>query len=374
MGVEPRKALERIEPYVPGLSLEAFKASKGAAEAVKLASNENPLGAGRLAREAVGKVVADLHLYPDGASQALRERLAQELGVAAQNVVIGCGSDELIRMLAEAYLDPGEPVVFADVTFSQYAFAARLMNAREVVVPLTADGVHDLEAMAEAVKANRARLCFVCNPNNPTGTYVGRRAVDAFLDAVPEETLVVFDEAYFEYVTASDFPDTLAEVKKGRPVVVLRTFSKIHGLAALRVGYAVAPPAIVDALERVRAPFNVNRVGQVAALAALDDREHIEESRRVNASERARLAQALQSMGFTPLPSEANFLFVDVHRPADPVYEALLEQGVIVRKGSSFGRPSALRITVGSPEQNERLLAALDVARLAERVERSDAR
>lgn len=374
MGVKPRKALERIEPYVPGLSLEAVKASEGIEEVVKLASNENPLGPGRLAREAVQKVAGDLHFYPDGASEALRERIARELSVSSENVVVGCGSDELIRMLAEAYVDPGEAVVFADVTFSQYAFAARLMNAREVVVPLTDEGVHDLDAMAKASREHRARLCFVCNPNNPTGTYVDRRAVAAFLEAMPEETLVVFDEAYYEYVSASDFPDTLAEVRQGRPVAVLRTFSKIHGLAGLRVGYAVVPCDVARALERIRAPFNVNRLGQVAALAALDDREHIEESRRMNASERARLARELQAFGFSTLPSEANFLFVDVHRPAEPIYEALLEQGVIVRKGSSFGRPSALRITVGSPEQNDRLLAALRAARLAEPAERRDAR
>ena len=374
MGAEPRRALERIKPYVPGLSLEALKEAKGIAEAVKLASNENPLGAGRLAREAARRAAAELHLYPDGDSAALRKRLARELDVGPENIALGCGSDELIRMLAEAYLDPGDAAVFADVTFSQYAFAARLMDACEVAVPLAPGDVHDLPAMAGAARKHRARLVFVCNPNNPTGTYVGREAVAAFLDALPEETLAVFDEAYFEYVTAGDFPDTVAEVRKGRNVVVLRTFSKIHGLAGLRVGYAVAPPAVVQALDRVRPPFNVNRVAQAAALAALDDREHVEASRRMNTSERARLAREFEAMGLTVRPSEANFLFVDLGRPADRVYEALLEMGVIVRKGSSFGRPTALRITVGTPEQNDRLLAALRRAFPVEVAERREAR
>lgn len=374
MGIEPRRALERIEPYVPGLSLEGLKESKGIGEAVKLSSNENPLGAGRLAREAAQRALEALHLYPDGGSEALRGRLARELGVEPGSVVVGCGSDEIIRMLAEAFLDPGDAAVFADVTFSQYAFAARLMGAREVAVPLAPGDVHDLPAMAEAVKTHRARLCFVCNPNNPTGTYVGREAVGAFLNAVPEETLVVFDEAYFEYVTAGDFPDAVAEVKSGRNVAVLRTFSKIHGLAALRVGYAVAPPAVVQALDRVRPPFNVNRVAQAAALAALDDREHVEASRRMNASERVRLTRELEGMGIAVRPSESNFLFADLGRPADPVYEELLSQGVIVRKGSSFGRPSALRITVGTPRQNDRLLAALRRAVHAEPAERRETR
>lgn len=356
--INPRESILRIKPYVPGKSVADLMRSKGISDAVKLSSNENPLGPSPAAIKAAAAAAAEAHLYPDGASQQLRSRLAQFYDLPEEHFIMGCGSDEVIRMLGEAYLEPKQTAIFADVTFSQYAFVTRIMGAEEVVVPLKA-GVHDLLEMAYMARKKRARICFVCNPNNPTGTYVTHDEARRFLDAVPAETLVVFDEAYIEYVEASDFPDVLSLLKEGRNVVSLRTFSKVYALAGLRVGYGIAPPQVVSNLERIRAPFNVNNVAQAAALAALDDQEHVKASREMNATERRRVAEGLKALGLTPLPSQSNFVWVELERESTPVYEALLDRGVIVRDGASFGAPTALRITIGRPSENDRLLKSL---------------
>lgn len=363
MRPEPRSALSRIEPYVPGSS------GKGKnVDLIKLSSNENPLGVSARVQEAITRELAQAHVYPDGSGAVLREALADRLGVSPDHIILGCGSDEVIRLLAEGYLDPGDGCLFAETSFSQYAFAARIMDAREIVVPLN-DGVHDLERMGEMMEQKKPRLAFVCNPNNPTGTYVGRDALERFLDRAPAETLVVIDEAYFEYATADDFPDGVEYVKQGRNVVSLRTFSKIHALAGLRVGYGVAPVEVVEALNRIRPPFNVNRLAQAAALAALADDEHLRQSQTVNAKERNRLTEAMGAMGLRVLPSQANFLFVELDVEGSAVFQALAEKGIFVREGAPFGRPRAIRVTVGTPEQNERFLEALQsaLARIRER-------
>lgn len=357
MILEPRSTLSRIKPYVPGKSIEELTAEKGIADAVKLSSNENPLGPSDKAKAAIVAAAGDVNIYPDGSGSRLKAALSERLSVSSDQLILGCGSDEIIRLLAEAYLEPGGAAAFADVSFSQYAFVARIMAADEIVVP-TKNGVHDLAGFAEAVARHRPALCFVCNPNNPTGTYVSQDEVVHFLDTVPEETLVVFDEAYFEYVEADDFPDTVDLIRRGRQAVVLRTFSKIYGLAGLRVGYGIAPARIVEQLEKVRPPFNVNRIALAAAEAALCDRDHLETSRRMNAAERKRLTDRLHELGLSVLPSQANFLFVEVGPSGPEIYEALMNRGVIVRHGTSFGRPDAIRVTVGTKEQNDRVLQA----------------
>lgn len=358
MRFRPRAALARIQPYVPGKSAHDLG---GAVDVVKLSSNENPLGPSPKVKEALLAEAAQAHRYPDGGSRTLRREIARRLGVEPENIIMGCGSDEVIRLLAEAYLDPGEGCAFADATFSQYAFVTRIMSAREIVVPLKEE-VHDLDAFAARLAQERPRLCFICNPNNPTGTYVGRAALERFLDRVPPETLVVIDEAYIEYADAPDFPDGCELLKAGRPVVSLRTFSKIHGLAGLRVGYGVGPAEVVAALERIRPPFNVNRFAHAAALAALEDEEHVRRSREMNAAERRRVAGALAELGLWVAPSQANFLFVRLGPAAAAIAESLTEAGVLVRPTASFGRPEAIRVTVGTPEQNDRFLRALQEA------------
>lgn len=353
-----RETIMRITPYVPGKPAEEVKEELGLDDVIKLASNESPIGPSPRAVEAVSRDLANLHVYPDGAIRALRGALSERLGVPADQIVVGNGSDEVIKLLAEAYFSAGDEIIFAQPTFGEYAYVARLMGAQERAVP-TRDMVLDLDAMAAAV-GPRTKAVFVCNPNNPTGTYVDREAVDRFLDRIPEHVIVVFDEAYVEYVDADDFPDTVRYVREGRPVVVLRTFSKIYGLAALRVGYGVGPADIMANVARVKEPFNVNRPAQVAALAALDDEEHVQRALQVNGEGKAYLTEELTRLGVRVWPSQANFLWMDVGEDARRVFQELLTHGVIVRTGDIFGFPTFLRVTVGTGDQNERFVRALE--------------
>lgn len=355
-----RLCTDRIIPYTPGKSIEEVQEELGLTDVVKLASNENPLGASPQALAAGAGALGQVHLYPDGASRRLASALATRLNVPQSALVVGNGSDEVIKLLAEAYLEPGDEVVYADPSFSEYAYATRLMGANEVVVPLQNE-VHDLFAMQERV-TSRTKVVFICNPNNPTGTIVSHDELHDFMDNLPPHVILVCDEAYFEYVDDPDYPDTLEWVRAGRNVVVLRTFSKVYGLAGLRVGYGVAPEHIASRIRRVKEPFNVNLVAQAAALAALGDTEHVARSTQLNRTERERLQRRLEELGVVVTPTQANFLWCDLKRPCDSVFEQLLRQGVIVRTGNPFGRPQHLRVTIGTREQNDRFLAAFRVA------------
>ncbi|MDN5347248.1 MAG: histidinol-phosphate aminotransferase [Clostridia bacterium] len=353
-----REAILEIKPYVPGKPIEEVQRELGIQDVIKMASNENPLGPSPDAVLALREAVERVHLYPDGNCYYLKEALAARYGVSAENIIIGNGTDEILKLLAEAYINPGDEIVVADPTFSEYEFAAQVMAGRAVKVPCQ-NFRHDLKAMAAAITP-RTRLVFVCNPNNPTGTIVSQKEVASFLDKVPPEVIVVFDEAYSEYVTAEDYPDTLAYIKEGRPnVIVLHTFSKIYGLAGLRVGYGLAAPEIIRAVNRVREPFNVNLLAQVAALAALKDEFHVAKSQEVNARGKEFLYGAFSALGLKFVPTEANFIFVDVGRDSREIFQKLLRKGVIVRTGDIFGYPNYLRITIGTRRQNERLIQSL---------------
>lgn len=354
-----RRTIERITPYVPGRGIGEVAREFGLERVVKLASNENPLGPSPQAVEAMRSLLESVALYPDGASTELVQRLSEHLNVPPESIIVGNGSDEVIKLLAEAYLEPEDEVIYADPTFSEYAYAARLMGAKEVVVPLTGGYVHDLDAMLEAV-TERTKLVFVCNPNNPTGTAVSQRELERFLNALPESALLVCDEAYYEYVDTQNFPDTLQWVREGRRVFVLRTFSKVYGLAGLRVGYGLAPEPIMGPVRRVKEPFNVNLLGQAAAVAALADREHLERSQVMNRTERQRLTERLTELGFSVTPSQTNFLWVGLGQPAKPVFDGLMRRGMIVRSGDAFGAPNHIRVTVGTPEHNELFLNLLE--------------
>lgn len=348
-------SIAALRPYEAGKPIEELSRELGIENAVKLASNENPLGPSPNALVALAGALADIHRYPDASAFRLRERLAAHLGVPMDQIIQGNGSNELLELCVRTFTTPADHVVFADPAFVVYQLAAMAHG-----VPFTAvllrDGVHDLEAMAAAVTP-KTRLVFVANPNNPTGTHVPKGAMERFLRAVPAEVVVAVDEAYFEYADAPDFPDCLALRGLRERLVVLRTFSKIYGLAALRVGYAVAPAEMVDYMNRVRAPFNVSTPGQAAALAALSDTEHVERSRSLNRKERARLTEELGRAKLRVLPSQANFVYVDLGRPARPIYEGLLRRGVIVRPFGAL--PANLRVTVGTEAENDRFLAAL---------------
>jgi histidinol-phosphate aminotransferase len=336
--------IERLAPYEGGKPIEELERELGITDAVKLASNENPLGPSPRALEAVKRVLGNSNRYPDGSVYALRAKLAQRHGVGMDEILLGCGSNELLDLAVRTFCTPAQHI------------AALASGVPFTAVPLTAALVHDLPAMAAAVKPE-TRLMFVANPNNPTGTHVGRAAVEKLLREVPPEVIVVMDEAYLEYADAPDYPDSLELRGLRERLLICRTFSKIYGLAALRVGYAVGPKELIDYMNRVRAPFNVNTLAQAAAVAALDDQDHVQTSRALNQRERARLSEALIARGLSVAPSQANFILVDVERPGRAVYDALLQRGVIVRPFASL--PTALRVTVGTERENDRFLAAL---------------
>ena len=344
-----------LRPYEPGKPIETLERELGVSGAVKLASNENPLGPSPRALEAVRQALGSLHRYPDGACFRLRDKLAERLAVASGQLVFGCGADELLELVAKAFLGPGDECLFAWPSFAMYPIVTQGMGATPVAVPLDADLVHDLDAMARALTP-RTRVAIVCNPNNPTGTSVGAAAFDRFAGRLPEDVVLLIDEAYVDFARRPDFPDGLAWVARRPGTLVVRTFSKIAGLAGIRVGFGVADPELAGYLERARHPFNVNLLAEAAALAALDDCEHLEQTRRVNAEGIAYLRRELGALGIETWPSEANFVLA---RPGPGVYDFLLREGVIVRPLGGFGLPDHVRITIGLPEENERLVKAL---------------
>jgi len=346
-----------LDPYVPGKPIAALERELGISGAIKLASNENPLGPSKKAVAAVRTGLKNIARYPDGAGQDLSDALAARWRVPRAQIVLGNGSDEIIALLARVCLMPGDEAVMARPTFSIYRLTVAAAHARPVEIPLKA-GRHDLAAMARAVTP-KTRLIFVCNPNNPTGTMVSQAEVARFLARVPKRVLVVFDEAYAEYATAPDFPRMTTWVREGAPVVMLRTFSKIYGLAGLRIGYGVGPLAVMDAIQRVRAPFNTNLLAQGAALAALSDDTHVARALAVNREGMAYLTRQLDAMGLAYFPSQGNFICFTLNGTDDAagqrVYAALLRQGVILRHFA--GR--TLRVTLGLPRENRRFIRAL---------------
>jgi len=352
-----RQTILNIVPYQAGKPISELQREQGLTDIIKLASNENPLGPSPKAITALEDSLGSLNIYPDGNCFELREALAQRLGVSGMQLIFGNGSDEVIKMLGLTFLEPGDEVLICEPTFSEYAYVTHLMGAKLRTLPL-ASHAFDLEAMSLAINP-RTKMVFVCNPNNPTGAYVSQEKVNAFLAKIPDNVLVVFDEAYYEYVTAKDYPDTLSYVRTGQNVVVLRTFSKIYGLAGLRVGYGVDPKHIARLVHRVREPFNINGAAQIGALAALEDDDHIRRSQEVNNSGKSWLYQELSSLGLKYVPTETNFIFFNLEQDSQAVYQKLLGEGVIARSGAIFGCPTWLRVTIGTKEQNHRFIQAL---------------
>ncbi|MBI3912435.1 MAG: histidinol-phosphate transaminase [Armatimonadetes bacterium] len=358
--------VQRLIPYSPGKPIEEVKRELGLTDVIKLASNENPLGPSPRALAAMQAAAAHVGLYPDGSCYSLVQALARHWDVPTEYLIAGNGSDEIIHFLGLAYLRPGDEVLSCEPTFVRYQSAA-ILNQAEYIAPPLRDFRYDLAAMAERLSP-RTRMVFIANPNNPTGTIVAAAEMRRFLDLVPESAIVVVDEAYCEYATSPDYPQTWPYVREGRNVVVLRTFSKIYALAGLRVGYGIARPEIIAALHQVREPFNVSSLAQAAAMASLEDREQVERSRRTNREGLVQLTAGFARLGLRWVPSQANFILVDVGRPCVPVFQALLRRGVIVRTGDIFGLPTWLRVTVGTAAENERFLGALSAALADERI------
>lgn len=353
-----RNEILAIKPYVPGKPVEEVEKELGLTDVIKLASNENPLGPAPLAVKAMQAAAAGMHIYPDGGCVQLREDLSKFLGVSPEQLVIGNGSDEIIKLLAEAFFHPGDEVVIAAPTFGEYAYAARLMGARLVEIKAGQGFEHDLELMAAAV-TGKTKAVFVCNPNNPTGGMKTKAEWENFLRRIPDRVLVVVDQAYREYVEDPDYPDGLDYLETGKKLLVLRTFSKIYGLAGLRVGYGVGAQELVEYINRVREPFNVNLMAQIAAQAALGDEDFLEKSRTMVREGKKQLGQGLEEMGLEYLPSAANFLLFSTPYPCRELFPQLLQKGVILRPADIFGLPRHFRVTVGTKEQNARFLQML---------------
>ncbi len=344
-------------PYSPGKPIEEVEREIGIAHSVKLASNENPLGPSPRALQAMAEALPGVHRYPDGGGYALRQALSCHWDVPADCIVLGNGSNELLTLVGRCFLLPGDEVLYARQAFVVYDMVAQMAGAAKIAVPLK-NFAHDLDAMRASLSP-RTKLVFLANPNNPTGACVAPRALEAFLAEMPREVLVVLDEAYYEYLAPDEAPGALRFVREGRWLLVLRTFSKIYGLAGLRIGYGIGPAPLVGLLNRARDPFNVNSLAQVAAVAALGDVEHVRASRAVNEAGRIYLMNQFRAMGLGVVPSAANFLLVDVGKPGGDVTAALLRHGVIVRPMGGYGFSTHLRITVGTAPENERCIAAL---------------
>ena len=352
-----RKGILKIESYIPGKSIEEVQKEFGAKKWVKLASNENLLGPSPKAIAAIRKELPNVYLYPEGPCTALRKALAEKLAISEETVVISNGADNLILMIANAFVNEGDGVIMADPTFSVYKNVTQMMGGKPIQVKLK-DFTHDLESMLKKVN-RRTKLVFVCNPNNPTGSTVSLAMFDYFLSKLPERVIVVLDEAYGDFVEDAFYPNGLDYIRKKKQLIVLRTFSKVYGLAGLRIGYALGREDLVHCLNQVRDPFPVHRLAEVAALAALDDEDHVIRTIQLVYEGKRYLYKELDRMGLPYVPSQANFIFIDFEKDSGEVFKALLKEGIIIRPGKVWGYPTFARVTIGRTEDNRRFVKGL---------------
>ena len=354
-----RPPLRDLVPYEPGKPVEEVQRERGLERVVKLASNEGPFGPFPAALEAIERSAPSLNRYPDGGAYRLRAALADLHDVRFEEVAVGAGSDGLVDGVSQAALDPGDEIVCGWPSFPSYAIDARKVGAEPRLIPLR-ENRYDLEAMLDAI-TGRTKLVYICHPNNPTGTMNPRAELDDYFERVPDHVLTVLDQAYLEYIDDPDYPDGVAEyLKAGRRVAVLRTFSKIYGLAGLRVGYALAPEGVVTALGKVRRAFDITTPAQEAALASLDDVDELRRRREENAARRPQVERALHEHGFEPAgPAVANFVYADIGEDSRPLFEELLREGVIIRPTHGFGGSNAIRVTVGTADENAFFAEAL---------------
>lgn len=352
------QGVQGLQPYQAGKPIEEVQRELGLERVIKLASNENPLGPSAAALAAAREALAGTHRYPDSSGYRLKGALAERYGVEPTQITLGCGSNDVLDLIARVFLQPGRSAVYSRYGFIVYPIAVQACGARAIVTPDRAWG-HDLEAMAAAVAEDTA-VMFIANPNNPTGTWVSHQALAKLLETVPSRVIVVLDEAYNEYVDHPDFPRSLELLERHPNLVVTRTFSKAYGLAALRVGFALSSPAIADLLNRVRAPFNVTSTGLAGAEAALGDEAYLAESRRINLDGMRQLEQGLSGLGISWIPSAGNFITAEFATDTGQLYQDLMRQGIIVRPLGVYGMPDHLRISIGLPDENSALLKALE--------------
>jgi histidinol-phosphate aminotransferase len=359
LNIQARDILQEMKPYSPGKPIWEVQEEYGLTEVTKLASNENPLGPSPKAVKAVWDAIGEIHRYPDSQAVRLKTAIAKHHQVDPRQIIIGNGADELITLLSETFLQPGDEILVPLPSFGEYVFGAKLMGAQVRQIPLTEDFDYDLERFLTAVRP-QTKLVYLCSPHNPTGTYIEQRKLTDFLNRLPGNVLTVLDGAYSHYANTADFDDGMEHLRDGSPLLVLRTFSKIYGLAGLRVGYAVSAPEIISRILQVKEPFNVNSLAQAAAAAALEDEDHIHLTRQVNADGRQQLYRAFDRLGIRYTKSMSNFILIEAGGMADTLYESLLGSGIIVRRGATWGLPGHLRISVGTTEENVALLSQLE--------------
>lgn len=353
-----REAINNIKPYSPGKAIEEVKKELGLDKVYKMASNENPLGPSPMALQAIRNNMEDIHIYPDGSSLLLKEALAGKNDIEVEQIIVGNGSDEIIKLLGESFLEEGDTIIMGDPSFSEYDYIGNLMGAKVKKVPLV-DFAFDLELVLDSLD-DSVKIIALCNPNNPTGTVIGKDALIDFIEKVPQNIIVVLDEAYKEYA-GQDFYSGLNFIKEGNNnVLVLNTFSKIYGLAALRVGYGMGSESLISWILRAKEPFNVNVLAQVGAKAALSDTEHVRKSIELNESGKEYLFKEFSSRGFISSPSGANFIWVDIKQDSKKVFDGLLKKGIVIRPGCVFGAETHIRVTIDKPEVNRYFIEMLD--------------
>jgi len=358
-GIKERSQIKQIIPYKPGKPIEELQREMGISNVCKLASNENPLGPSPKAIEAIRDAASSVNLYPDGSCYTLSLALAEKLDVSKDQLIYGTGSEQLIFYLCAAYLNDGDELICADPSFSMYINGGQIVGAKINLVPVDADLKNDLPAIAAAIN-KRTKIIFICNPNNPTGTINSKAELDAFMNKVPEDILVVLDEAYCEYVEEKYRVDGLDYLRAGRNVVVLRTFSKAYGLAGLRIGYGITTPEIVDSVSKVRGAFNINSLAQKAAVAALGDKEHLAKVVKANSVAREYFYKELKRLGVSYTSTQANFILMDLKKDDKEAFNFFLSKGIIIRTADIYDFVNYIRVSTGSEEDNKRFIMVLE--------------
>lgn len=356
--IAARQALNKIKPYSPGKPIWEVQKELNLEHVIKLASNENPLGPSPKAIQAISSELAGLNRYPDANATDLKNAIASMYGLLPEQIIVTNGADELITLISETFLECGDEIIVPTPSFSEYEFGANLMDARVIHVPLEDDYQFNVKKILSSI-TDRTKLIYICSPNNPTGTFLPKDQLELLLSSLPEHVLLVLDGAYSHFATANDYTDGIEFIRKGFPIIALQTFSKIYGLAGIRVGFGLAAESIIQNILKVKEPFNVNSIAQVAATAAITDEDHVKMTKEINRLGRIQLYEALSHLGLFYVESMSNFILVDFGQKATEVYNKLLEKGVIVRKGSTWNMPNHLRISVGTFEENTILIKEL---------------
>jgi len=352
-----RKGILYLKPYIPGKPIEEVRRELDLKDVIKLASNETSIGPSPLALEAIKKEIKNINLYPESSSRILREKIAQKLNIDKEMIILGNGADNIIDLVGMAFINKGDEVITGEITFPAYETITKIMGGKVISVKLK-DYTYDLEEITRRIN-EKTKIIFLCNPNNPTGTIVTKDEVNNFMIKIPEDVIVVFDEAYYDYVEDKSYPDSLSYVLEGKNVIILRTFSKIAGIAGVRVGYGIAKQEFIGYLRRVVEPFATNRLAQVAAFASLDDEEHRKKVLRSNQEGKKYLYNELKKLRLSHIPTETNFIFVDVKEDSGIIFKELLKKGLIIRPGKIYGCRTFIRVTIGTAYENQKFIQAI---------------